>query len=116
MCAICTAVVELLVKSNGRLLVQAHEIRVGNLIFLEENFRYLGFKIFESDLRDFGGWLVLWIHITGFASWRRPSVQLRCINSGGAAHLYSSEVDHVTTPSQRQAGSARFTSRLSEPL
>ena len=48
----------------------------------------------------------------------------------GAAHLFSremltraarpasdsSEVDHVTTPSQRQAGSARFVSRLSEPL
>jgi len=48
----------------------------------------------------------------------------------GAAHLFSwemltlaarpasdsSEVDHVTTPSQRQAGSARITSRLSEPL
>ena len=30
---------------------------------------------------------VLWIHITGFASWRRPSVQLRDIKSGGAAHL-----------------------------
>jgi len=47
----------------------------------------------------------------------------------GAAHLFSrevlilaarptsdsSEVDHVTTPLQRQAGSARFTSQLSEP-
>jgi len=46
----------------------------------------------------------------------------------GAAHLFSrevlilvarptsdsSEVDHVTTPLQRQAGSTRFTSRLSE--
>jgi len=48
----------------------------------------------------------------------------------GAAHLFSremlslaarpasdsSEVDHVTTPLQRQAGSTRFVSRLSEPL
>ena len=48
----------------------------------------------------------------------------------GAAHLSSremlslaarpasdlSEADHVTTPLQRQAGSARFISRLSEPL
>jgi len=48
----------------------------------------------------------------------------------GAAHLFSrevlilaawptsdsSEVDHMTAPLQRRAGSARFTSQLSEPL
>ena len=30
---------------------------------------------------------VLWIHITVFASWNRPSVQLRDINTGGTARL-----------------------------
>jgi len=30
---------------------------------------------------------VLWIHITGFASWRHPSAQLRDVNSGGTARL-----------------------------
>jgi len=62
-----------------------------------------------------------WTHCYGYIS---PGLPV------GTAHLFSwdaltlaaratsdsSEVDHVTTPSQRQAGSARFTSRLSEPL
>jgi len=32
--------------------------------------------------------ILLWIHITGFASWRRPSVQLRDVNFCGAARLW----------------------------
>jgi len=30
---------------------------------------------------------VLWIHMTGFASWRHPSAQLRDVNFSGAARL-----------------------------
>jgi len=48
---------------------------------------------------------VLWIHITGFAIWRRPSVQLRDINSGGAAHLWfvrDGSRDHAVAASGRQ--------------
>ena len=42
----------------------------------------------QENIEKFSGENVLWIHITGFASWRRPSVQLRDIRSGSAARLW----------------------------